>query len=227
MHVMTSQYVISGKITFAQLKLNPPGHNLSARHNKQHFAQGKSWHFHTALRELHQTSPSASRTVTFFFSSIMTGMNNHTDDSYLSQKERAIPLLCWFSFSEWAQWSLDIKSVLSCFFIFRENLGHASKACYQSTLISRASFSANGISLCLGEVQMKIYERSLQALLSSATAHSCLSCLGGLLRLPKWRACSHAISFVSQALFLCWLIHVIVTKTIAICRLLHTSSIRS
>ena len=34
-----------------------------------------------------------------------------------------------------------------------------------------------GISLCLGEVQMKIYERSLQALLSSAlrgfAAHSC------------------------------------------------------
>ena len=29
-------------------------------------------------------------------------------------------------------------------------------------------FSANGISLRLGEVQMKIYERSLQALLSSA-----------------------------------------------------------
>ena len=42
MRVTTSQYVISGKITFADLKLNPPGHNLSTRHNKQHFARGKS-----------------------------------------------------------------------------------------------------------------------------------------------------------------------------------------
>ena len=38
---------------------------------------------------------------------------------------------------------------------------------YKSTLISRKSFLASGISLNLGEVQVKICERSLQALLSS------------------------------------------------------------
>ena len=38
---------------------------------------------------------------------------------------------------------------------------------YKSTLISRKSFLASGISLYLGEAQMKICERSLQALLSS------------------------------------------------------------
>ena len=44
----------------------------------------------------------------------------------------------------------------------------ASLACYQSTLISGTPFLANCISLRLGEVQMKFYERSLQALLSPA-----------------------------------------------------------
>ena len=38
---------------------------------------------------------------------------------------------------------------------------------YKSTLISRKSFLASGISLNLGEVQVKICERSLQVLLSS------------------------------------------------------------
>ena len=38
---------------------------------------------------------------------------------------------------------------------------------YKSTLISRKSFLASGISLNLGEVQVKICERLLQALLSS------------------------------------------------------------
>ena len=34
--VTTSKYVISGKITFAQSKLNLPGHNLPARGKKMH-----------------------------------------------------------------------------------------------------------------------------------------------------------------------------------------------
>ena len=40
---------------------------------------------------------------------------------------------------------------------------------YKSTLISRKSFLASGISLNLGEVQVKICERLLQALLFSPT----------------------------------------------------------
>ena len=43
-------------------------------------------------------------------------------------------------------------------------------------------FSANGISLRLSEVQMKFYERSLQALLSSAP-HSFAACSHVLARL--------------------------------------------
>ena len=54
------------------------------------------------------------------------------------------------------------------FLLLAQNLGDAIQACYQSTLISQMSFFINVISLCLGEVQMKIYETLLQALFSSA-----------------------------------------------------------
>ena len=63
-------------------------------------------------------------------------------DSCLSQKEKAVFFLCRSSFSEWVQRSPKYLMI--------------------------PYFSPNGISLRLGEVQMKIYERSLQALLSSA-----------------------------------------------------------
>ena len=134
MSVTTSQYVISGKITFAQLKLSPPGHNLPARHEQTTFSTSQSWHFHTALRELHQRSLSALRTETSFWFHYdgpeiqiwLCSINNHTDESYLSLKERAIFFLCQFSFSKWAQQSLYITRVLSCFYMSRENLGQAS-----------------------------------------------------------------------------------------------------
>ena len=60
------------------------------------------------------------------------------------------------------------------------NVSHIYEAWEQALLFGRASlerasegprkgdFSANGISLRVNEVQMKFYERSLQALLSSA-----------------------------------------------------------
>ena len=154
-------------------------------------------------------------------------MSNHTDDSYLWHKERAIFFLCRFSFSEWAQWLLYLQNTSFVVFLHFLQKFRAARPVINQLYFLERHFSANGISLCLGEVQMKIYERSLQALLSSTAARLRLLCLGGSLRLPKWRACLHAVSFVSQALFLCLLIHVIVTKTIAICRLLHTTSIRS
>ena len=105
MRVTTSQCVISGKITFAWWKLNPPGHNLPTRHKQTAFCRGYIWHFHTAFRKLHQTSPSALRTETSFRFhydwpeiQIWLWMNNHTDDSCLSQKEGAIFFLClWLS----------------------------------------------------------------------------------------------------------------------------------
>ena len=56
--------------------------------------------------------------------------------------------------------------------------GGVSLACYQSTLFSGTSFFGQWYSLRQCEVQMKIYERSLQALLSSAprgfATHSCV-----------------------------------------------------
>ena len=105
MRVMTSQYVISGKITFAQLKRTLQGIIYPPDTNKQHFARGKSWHFHTALWELRQTSLYALRTETSFWFhydwpeiQIWLWMNNHTDNSYLSQKERAFPSFAGFLF---------------------------------------------------------------------------------------------------------------------------------
>ena len=56
----------------------------------------------------------------------------------------------------------------SCFNISRENLGQASQACYQSTLISGTSFFTQWNFPSSGRSTNEIYERSLQALLSSA-----------------------------------------------------------
>ena len=66
----------------------------------------------------------------------------HTDNTYLSQKDKAIFFLCWSSFrSEFSNHRQNTgfgdKSIV--FLHFRENLG-LGQACYQSTAISRMSF---------------------------------------------------------------------------------------
>ena len=56
-------------------------------------------------------------------------------------------------------------------------------------------FSANGTSLCLGEAEIKIYERSLQALLflHPLRLHHLLRCsLVARFTCHYWRACSQA-----------------------------------
>ena len=58
------------------------------------------------------------------------------------------------------------KSIV--FLHFCENLGQASWPVINQLWFPESHFSANGISLRLSEVQIKIYERSLQALFSSA-----------------------------------------------------------
>ena len=66
----------------------------------------------------------------------------------------------------------DITRVLairaSCFYISREQLGEARQACYQSTLISGTSFFGQWYFSSSGR-STEIVERSLQALLSSAS----------------------------------------------------------
>ena len=66
-------------------------------------------------------------------------------------------------------------------------------------------FSANDISLCLGEVQMKIYERSWQAVLFSAVARSHLTHSGAHFARPNGElACMVSLLFHKHFFPACW-----------------------
>ena len=76
-----------------------------------------------------------------------------------------LPLQVFF-FRVWHNTGFCDRSIV--FLLLAQNLRDASQACYQSTFISGMSFFIQWYSLCLGEVQMKIYETLMQALYSSA-----------------------------------------------------------
>ena len=86
-----------------------------------------------------------------------------------------LPLQVFF-FRVWHNTGFCDKSIV--FLLLAQNLGDASQPVINQLWFPECHFSSSGISLCLGEVQMKIYETSLQALFSSApqgfAAHLCL-----------------------------------------------------
>ena len=112
---------------------------------------------------LHQTSPSALRAETSSRYQLASHAGVFRGARFSSLYEKRAPL-------KTPAWEARYQTDLPENQIWRTDEAGASLACYQSTLISGTSFSANGISLRLGEVQMKFYERSLQALLSPAPA---------------------------------------------------------
>ena len=85
-------------------------------------------------------------------------LENHTQTTVISHRRRmrffsSADLL---SRSEFGDRCSVIKA--SFFYVSRENLGEASRACYESTLISGTSFFSNSIYLRLGEVQIATNE---------------------------------------------------------------------
>ena len=97
---------------------------------------------------------------------------SHSLLSTLSKKEMLYPSLQWFSVFleeiDLRRICLDIKSTD---FVVGKHLWWSSQECHQSKLIGAWCVifqQINGISLCVGKAEMKICERSLQALLSSA-----------------------------------------------------------
>ena len=119
------------------------------------------------ITHIHHTSPSALRAEASSRFQYDPPENQiwHTDESSLSQKEKAIFFLYRSPFSQWGSWRYEHRvSTIVC----RENQGRPAMPVINQLWLPERHFSANGISLRLGEVQMKIYERSLQALPSSA-----------------------------------------------------------
>ena len=226
MHVTTSQYVISGKITFAQLKLNLPGHNLSANTTNNILHKVKVDTF-TQLCENYTKQALLLWGLKQVFSSIMTGLKSKFDFEWTTTQTTVVSHrrreLFSSSASDWAQQSLYITRYLLCFYISCENL------VINQLKFPECHFSANGtcISLRLGKVLVN--ENLWEIIASSTFLHCCslaLIMLGWLTSLGQMESLLACYLFCYTSTFLCWLIHVVVTKTITICRLLHTTSIR-
>ena len=154
----------------------------------------------TALRESHQTIPSALRAETSSRVQFdpTENQNWHTNDSYLSQKEKAIFFLCRSSFR--SEFSIArITRVLAiralCIYISHETLGQASEACYQSTLISGMSlFSQWHFPLSGRSTNENLWEIVANSpfLGPSRLCHSLVHSRAACFARPNRRACSQA-----------------------------------
>ena len=194
--------------------------------NKQHFAEVKFDTF-TQLSENYTKQALLLWGLKQVFGSIMTGLRSKFDFEWTTTQTTVISHrrreLFSSSASDWAQQSLYITRYLLCFYISCENL------VINQLKFPECHFSANGtcISLRLGKVLVN--ENLWEIIASSTFLHCCslaLIMLGWLTSLGQMESLLACYLFCYTSTFLCWLIHVVVTKTITICRLLHTTSIR-
>ena len=151
----------------------------------------------TALRESYQTIPSALRAETSSRVQFDPPENQTwlTNDSYLSQKEKATAGLLFGVSSAIAEITRVLAIRTLCIYITHEKLGQASEACYQSTLISGMSFFSQWYFPLSGR---STNENSWEIVASSPflgpsrLCHSLVHSRAACFARPNRRACSQA-----------------------------------